>query len=184
MTAKQRGMVMRMILGALLFALCMLGLQTWQSTPAEVRAAELRVQDCEPVPCAFCSSCPCVAICITTLPSPQHHFLPSETASSCLLTFPSHPSYNSQPSISGPCWQFRTHSDGVTHVLVTGGAGFIGSHATLLLLENGFRVTIVVSEESRETVVASAGLSGYSSECFIQSDNSRECGIQCGNCSE
>ena len=34
-------------------------------------------------------------------------------------------------------------SPGKLHVLVTGGAGFIGSHATLLLLESGHSVTIV-----------------------------------------
>ncbi|KAH7301750.1 hypothetical protein KP509_23G040700 [Ceratopteris richardii] len=33
--------------------------------------------------------------------------------------------------------------DGVMHVLVTGGAGFIGSHAALRLLEDNHRVTIV-----------------------------------------
>lgn len=37
---------------------------------------------------------------------------------------------------------FSRH-DGVMHVLVTGGAGFIGSHATLRLLEDKHRVTIV-----------------------------------------
>jgi UDP-arabinose 4-epimerase len=40
--------------------------------------------------------------------------------------------------------QFAVHERGVTHVLVTGGAGFIGSHAALRLLEDGHRVTIVV----------------------------------------
>ncbi|KAI5079886.1 hypothetical protein GOP47_0005812 [Adiantum capillus-veneris] len=37
---------------------------------------------------------------------------------------------------------FSRH-DGVLHVLVTGGAGFIGSHAALRLLEDNHRVTIV-----------------------------------------
>ncbi|KAK9265924.1 hypothetical protein L1049_010700 [Liquidambar formosana] len=38
---------------------------------------------------------------------------------------------------------FSRHEEGVTHVLVSGGAGYIGSHAALRLLKDSHRVTIV-----------------------------------------
>ncbi|QCD84616.1 UDP-arabinose 4-epimerase [Vigna unguiculata] len=63
-------------------------------------------------------------------------FLAAVLTTLCIIMIKRSPSLNS----SSP---FAIHEPGVTHVLVTGGAGFIGSHATLRLLSDNHRVTIV-----------------------------------------
>jgi len=52
--------------------------------------------------------------------------------------------FNSKSTDNSCARQFSIRQPGVTHVLVTGGAGYIGSHAALRVLKDSFRVTIVV----------------------------------------
>ena len=63
--------------------------------------------------------------------------------------------FNSK-STDNSCAQFSIHQPGVTHVLVTGGAGYIGSHAALRLLKDSFRVTIVVYMPLQLSIIVSS----------------------------
>ena len=63
-------------------------------------------------------------------------------------------------------------SDAKPRALVSGGAGFIGSHLTELLLERGHEVT-VIDNLSMGRIENLAHLKGYKTLKFVKADISR-----------